>query len=439
MLPISNNQLNEALSRMGVGDDITRATIRQIVALSSHLEQESGEAFIHLELGNPGLPAAKIGVEEEVNSLHRGVANQYPNIAGIPELKRSGSEFVKAFIDLDIPARYIVPTVGSMQGTFTMMTLLAHRDKKRDTIAYIHPGFHPQLMQSKVIGLKHETFDIYNYRGKELENKLKEIFEKGNVTALLYSNPNNPAWTNFTEEELEIIGRMATLYDVVVMEDMAYMGMDFRNDCSVPYKAPFIPTVGRYTDNYVIFLSGSKIFSYAGQRIALACVSPKLGETVFPDMVEFFGMPTFIDCYVFGVLYCVSSGTAHSAQHAMAAMLKAAVEGRLDFIGTNKEYGRRAEQAKRVFIANGFHIVYERDADDRPISDGFFFTIGYDHMDSQTLQAGLIRHGIATIALSSTGSCQEGVRICVSMLNDKNHFEQLDKRLRSFVKEYPIT
>lgn len=438
MLPISHDQLRDALNRMGVGDDITRATIRQIVALSSQLERESGESFLHLELGNPGLPATEVGVEEEVRRLREGIANQYPNISGIPEVKEAGSEFVKAFIGVDIPGRYIVPTVGSMQGTFAMMLLLAHRDPERDTVLYLHPGFHPQLMQSKIIGLNHETFDIYNYRGKALESKLEELLSKGNITALLYSNPNNPAWTNFTEEELEIIGRMATRYDVTVMEDMAYLGMDFRRDYSVPYKAPFIPTVARYTDNYVIFLSGSKIFSYAGQRIALACVGPKLGERAYPAMVEFFGMPTFIDCFVFGVLYCVSSGTAHSAQFAMAAMLQAAVNGELDFVGTCREYGRRAEQTKRVFTENGFHIVYERDADNRPISDGFFFTIGYDHMDSRTLQAGLLRHGIATIALSSTGSRQEGVRICVSMLNDEKHFEELDRRLKAFVKENPI-
>lgn len=438
MLPISHDLLNDALSRMGVGDDITRATIRQIVALSSQLEKEAGESFLHLELGNPGLPATEVGVEEEVRRLREGIANRYPNIAGIPEIKKAGSEFLKAFLDIDVPGRYVVPTVGSMQGTFTMMLLLSRRDPARDTVLYIHPGFHPQLMQSKVIGLKHETFDIYNYRGKALEAKLEEILSKGNVTALLYSNPNNPAWTNFTEEELEIIGRMATRYDVVVMEDMAYLGMDFRRDYSVPYKAPFIPTVARYTDNYVIFLSGSKIFSYAGQRIALACVGPKLGERAYPKMVNFFGMPTFIDCFVFGVLYCVSSGTAHSAQFAMAAMLQAAVNGELDFVGASREYGRRAEQAKRVFAANGFHIVYERDADNRPISDGFFFTVGYDHMDSRTLQGGLLRHGIATIALSSTGSLQEGVRICVSMLSDDEHFDLLDRRLKAFTREYPL-
>ncbi|MDE6249703.1 MAG: pyridoxal phosphate-dependent aminotransferase [Paramuribaculum sp.] len=435
MFPLSDEQLLDALQRMGIGDDISRATIRQIVALSGELEDVAQEPYIHLELGNPGLPACELGVAEECRKLAEGIANQYPNIAGIPRLKEAGSRFVKAFIDVDIPGRFIVPTVGSMQGTFTMMLLLGAREKGRDTVLYLHPGFSPQLLQSKVLGLKSEMFDIYNYRGKALEAKLEEILSKGNVTAMLYSNPNNPAWTNFTEEELEIIGRMANRHDVIVMEDMAYIGMDFRSDLSRPGEAPFVPTVARYTDNYVIFISGSKIFSYAGQRIALVCVGPRLGMRNFEALNELYHMPTFIDCFIYGVLYCASSGTAHSAQYALAAMMEAAVEGKLDFVDMCREYGRRAAETKKVFTDNGFNIVYECDGDGRPVSDGFFFTAGYKGLSSAELQGRLMRHGVATIALSSTGSEQDGVRVCVSLLDSPDKLAELDRRLKRFVKE----
>ncbi|MDE6176638.1 MAG: pyridoxal phosphate-dependent aminotransferase, partial [Paramuribaculum sp.] len=272
MFPISTDRLNSLMAEMGIMD-IATATIRQICALAERIECEAGENMVHLEMGNPGLEASRVGIEAECAVLQAGLPNKYPNIAGLPALKEAGSRFLKAFANVDIPARCIVPTVGSMQGSFTLMLLLRQRLKGKDSMLFINPGFPAQRNQAKVLGLKEVSFDLYDYRGERLEAKLEEILSKGNITGILYSNPNNPAWTNFTEQELEIIGRMASRYDAIVLEDHAYFGMDFRCNYGVPDQPPFMPTVARYTDNYVMLLSASKIFSYAGQRIALVAIS----------------------------------------------------------------------------------------------------------------------------------------------------------------------
>lgn len=275
MFPIDNAAFDRALSRCGILD-LKNATIRQIVALAGIIENETGQDYVHLEMGNPGLPASEIGIEAEIEALRAGIPNQYPNIAGYPHLKDAASRFVKSFMDLDIPGRCIIPTVGSMQGSFTLFLLLGQRQPGRDTILFLNPGFPAQRHQAKVLGLKEESFDIYEHRGEALAPALEKALSSGRVTAMLYCNPNNPAWTNLTERELQIIGEAATKYDVVAMEDVAYFGMDFRTDYSRPGEPPFPPSVARYTDNYIILLSASKIFSYAGQRIALACLSPKV-------------------------------------------------------------------------------------------------------------------------------------------------------------------
>ena len=338
----------QAVENVGI-IDIETATIRQICSLAAEVESMADEKMVHLEIGNPGLPAETIGVEAEIAALSSGIANKYPPIQGIPELKKAGSAFLKAFLDVDIPARCVIPTVGSMQGCFTIQLLLSQRLKEKDTILFINPGFPANRNQAKLLGIKDEAFDIYRYRGAKLEEKLESILSKGNITALLYSNPNNPAWTNLTEEELEIIGRLATKYDCIVLEDLAYFGMDFRKDVSHPGVPPFGSTVAKYTDNYILLLSGSKIFSYAGQRIALVCMSQAVYDRKYEFCEKFYEMPRFGDSYVYGVLYCSSSGTAHSAQFGLAAMLNAAVEGRLDFVDHCRDYGRRAAAIKPLF------------------------------------------------------------------------------------------
>lgn len=434
MFPISEEKLESIIKQLGISD-IKTATIRQICSLAAALEKESNEKFVHLEIGNPGLEAQRIGVAAECAALQNGIANKYPDIAGLPLLKKAGSEFLKAFLDLNIPEKCIIPTVGSMQGSYTLMTLLKQRIPGKDTILFFYPGFPAQTNQAKMLGMNTRGFDIYEYRGEKLEAKLEELLADGRVTAMIYSNPNNPSWTNFTDEELKIIGKMATKHDVIVLEDLAYMGMDFRNDCSQPYKAPFVPSVGKFTDNYILLVSASKIFSYAGQRIAIVCMSKSVFDRSYPYLVDFYEMPTFGDAYIYGVLYTASSGVAHSAQYAMAAMLESATKGELNFIHDVKEYQRRAALVKRILNDNGFHIVYAKDGN-TDISDGFFFTAGYKDMDSETLQKELMRYGVSSISLPCTGSEQNGVRICVSMISDKDTFDSFEKRLKIFNDEH---
>lgn len=434
MLPISRETLETAIERSGI-TDITTATIRQICALSAELEELSGEEFVHLEIGNPGLPPQEIGVKAECEALRNGVANQYPNIAGIKPLKEAGAKFVKAFLDLDISPKCIIPTVGSMQGSFTLDLLLKQRIPGKDTMLIINPGFPAQRHQAKILGMNIESFDFYDFRGKKLEEKLESIMSTGKITGMIYSNPNNPAWTNFTEEELEIIGRMATKYDVIVLEDLAYMGMDFRKDYSKPYEPPFVPSVGKYTDNYILLISGSKIFSYAGQRIAIVCMSDAVYNRKYQYLESFYEIPDFGDCYIFGVLYTASSGTTHSSQYALAAMMDKAVKGELNFVKDSSEYGRRAGILKQLLLDNGFHIVYDKDGKDK-ISDGFFFTAGYKDMEGEELQKELLRHGISSISLQCTGSEQKGVRICVSKISDDDTFNKFSQRLKAFSDEH---
>jgi aspartate/methionine/tyrosine aminotransferase len=322
-----------------------------------------------------------------------------------------------------------------MQGSFSTFLLCAHLEPERDTILFIDPGFPVQRTQARILGIKSDSFDIYDYRGSRLREKLESKLCKGNVAALIYSSPNNPAWFNLTEEELRIIGELATKYDTIVIEDLAYMCMDFRKPLGKPYEPPFQPTVAKYTDNYIIMMSGSKMFSYAGQRIAIIAISDHLFKREYPLLKDWYKMSRLGDAFVFAVLYAVSSGASHSAQYALAEMLGAAADGELDFVTAAAEYARRASVTKKIFLDNGFHIVYDMDGDE-PVSDGFFYTVGYKDMTGGELMGELIRYGIATISLSTTGSRQAGVRICVSQLNRPEQFDMLEERLRLFAQNH---
>ena len=339
------------------------------------------------------------------------------------------------FLNLDISPRACVPTTGSVAGSFGSFIACTQRIPGKDKVLFIDPGFPIQKSQLRIIGVEWEEFDIYHYRGQALREKLESFLSKGDIAAIIYSNPNNPAWICLEEEELQIIGELATRYDVIVMEDLAYFCMDFRRDMGHPFEPPYPPTVARYTDNYILMLSSSKIFSYAGQRMALACISDKLFDRQFPALAE-----RYKDAGVFGptliasILYMITSGCTASTQYAYAEMLRLSTEGKINFVEDTREYARRAERMKKIFTDNGFHIVYDYDAT-QVVGDGFFFTIGYGNMTGGELLRELLYYGVSSISLSTTGSEQEGVRACTSRMRDEL-YPVMEERMRAFHEDH---
>jgi aspartate/methionine/tyrosine aminotransferase len=427
--PIKKELVDKLISGLGI-TDFAKATIREVKQVAAKAEKESGVEFIKMEMGIPGLPAAQVGVDAQVKALQDGIAHSYPDIQGYPELKKEASRFVKAFIGLDVAAEGCVPVTGSMQGTFASFLTCSQAQQGKDTVLFIDPGFPVQKMQLQVMGVKYETFDVYDFRGEKLGPKLESYLKNGNICAIVYSNPNNPAWICLNEQELETIGKLATKYDCVVMEDLAYFAMDFRKDLSVPFQPPYQPTVGRYTDNYMLLISGSKAFSYAGERIGVVCISDKLFHRHFDQLAQRYQGLSFGLVFSTRMLYALSSGTSHSAQYAMAAMLKAATDGDYDFRKEVSVYGERAHKLKEIFCRHGFHVVYDKDLDE-PVADGFYFTIGYKQMTSGQLAKELMYYGVSAICLITTGSHQEGLRVCTSFIED-HQYAQLEERMQIF-------
>ncbi len=430
----SEELVEEARVKNNVAD-LSNATIGEVLLVAQYLEQKTGIPFIRMDQGSPGLPANKYGIEAEKAALDRGVGSQYPAAAGIKELKEAAHEFVKAFIDVDVSARACVPTTGSVAGSFGSFIGCTQRIPGKNKVLFIDPGFPIQKSQLRILGIQWKEFDIYAHRGEKLREKLEAELCDGTIAAIVYSNPNNPAWICLEESELKIIGELATKYDAVVMEDLAYFCMDYRRDLSHPYQAPFVPTVARYTDNYILMLSSSKIFSYAGQRMALVCISDALFDRHYPALAE-----RYHDSGVFGptliasILYMITSGCTASTQYGYAEMLRLSCEGKINFVEDTREYERRANKMKKIFTDNGFHVVYDHDVT-LPVGDGFFFTIGYKNMTGGELLKELLYYGVSCISLSTTGSEQQGIRGCTSRMRDEL-YPVLQERMKAFNEDH---
>jgi len=428
--PIDYNLVERKIAESGL-KNVGKASIREVRSLINQIEKESNIKFIRMEMGVPGLPANPIGLEAEAKALKAGVGSIYPSIEGLPELKNEISRFVNLFLNLDIDPNGCIPCTGSTNGSFISFLIAARMYKEKDTTLFLDPGFPVHKQQLQVLGLKQTSLDVYDYRGEKLRNKLEEILSSGNISTILYSNPNNPSWICFTEKELRIIGEIAKKYGVIVLEDLAYFNMDFRKNYSTPGKPPYQPTVGKFCDDYILLISSSKIFSYAGQRIGSLAISNHLFNSTSEDLLRFYTSNNFGRAMIYGAAYAVSAGVTHSTQYALYSLFKAVNDGDYQFINDVKVYGERAKIIKKMFLDNGFKLVYDND-DGEPIADGFYFTISYDGFTGDELIGELLYYGISAISLANTGSTRkEGIRACVSFIS-KEQFPELEKRLKLF-------
>ena len=115
---IDEKVVEQYMNQAGI-EDMSYASIREIAALVDTLQKATGERFVRMELGVPGLPVSEIAINAEIEALKSGVAAIYPNINGIPALKTEASRFMKLFLNVDVKPENCVPCVGSMQGGFT--------------------------------------------------------------------------------------------------------------------------------------------------------------------------------------------------------------------------------------------------------------------------------------------------------------------------------
>ena len=418
--------------------DLRSASIREMNKLVNGIEQELDFRFIRMEFGIPGLSVDPVALDAESDALRvKQVGHVYAPFEGVPALKEEAARFVKLFMDVDVPPSCCVPTVGAMEGCFAALKLAAEFKKGRRKVICLDPGFPVNKLQIRFLGLERESIDFYDHRGDKLIQAVEDRVKQGDVCAILWSSPNNPSWIVLKDSELEGLGRICDQHDVLAIEDLAYFGMDVRQDYTKPGEPPYQPTILSHTENGICIVSSSKMFSYAGQRIAISILSPELMEKESPDLVERLGTPNVGHAFVHGVLYPIAACVPESPQYGLLALLREVNEGSSRLFWPAMEYSRRARVMKKMFFENDFTLVYDNDLGE-PLADGFYFTIAHPKFDDGAdLLMELLHYGVSAITLETTGSCRtEGLRACVSLVGD-DQFEVLRSRLEKFRQDHP--
>ena len=432
-IPLEKQHLHKIFDETGFNPE--NLSIRETNRLATIINDKHNIEFVRMEMGIPNITTPDIAKKAEKEAIDKGLQGFYPPFDGIPELKIAGRNFVKAFLDLNVENKHIIPTCGSLQGGYISQALAGNMHKNRKTILYLDPTFPVTRYQAKFLGLKAIGIDLYDYRGNKLIEEIKKHVANGKIGGILWSSPNNPSWSCLNELELKQIADICDKNDILAIEDLAYIGMDFRKDYSVPFCKPFIPTIGKFGKNWITLISASKAFSFPGPRCAISVISPHINEKKYSNLKDFCEREQFGHAFSLGGLYVTTSGASHTAQYALAKMLDASTNNDFNFIEITSEYGRRAEKVKEIFLKYGFEQVYKKDMDE-PVGNGFYLTMSYPKYDGNDLMLELLRYGISTITLKSTGSVRhEGLRVCISFIGLEK-MTTLENKLQKFMEDH---
>ena len=127
IFPLDSDFLKKCLNDWEV--DLTHVSIRELNRLVDELSAHFEVEFLRFEFGVPGLPPNKIGPEEEIRILQHSprIPSIYPPFDGIPRLKVAGANFIKKFLDIDVPPKSCVPTVGAMHSGFICQAIAGRK------------------------------------------------------------------------------------------------------------------------------------------------------------------------------------------------------------------------------------------------------------------------------------------------------------------------
>lgn len=138
--PIERHLIDETINEFQIVD-FSKATIREVKAIASKAETASGVEFIKMEMGVPGLPPSAVGVKAEIEALQNGIASLYPDINGLPELKKEASNFIKAFINVDLSPKVVCLSLSPCKVHSLHFLLAANVTKRKIRFCLSIQGF----------------------------------------------------------------------------------------------------------------------------------------------------------------------------------------------------------------------------------------------------------------------------------------------------------
>jgi aspartate/methionine/tyrosine aminotransferase len=234
----------------------------------SAIARETGA--INLGQGFPEHP----GPSEILNAAARALterSNQYPPMAGLPELRRAVAKHYARHQKLDLTPDEVIVTSGATEAiAATLLALISPGDE----VVLIQPLYDAYLPLVERAGgiARLVTLEPPHWR------ITAEVIEQAitpKTRLLLLNSPLNPAGTMASAEELAIIADACIRHDLIAVCDEVWEHVIFDDIRHIPLIS--LPGMRERT---VKIGSAGKIFSVTGWKVGWMCAAPPLATAL---------------------------------------------------------------------------------------------------------------------------------------------------------------
>ena len=216
--------------------------------------EAGGRQIAHLELGEPGTPAAPAVIEAARQAMDAPLG--YTSAKGLPPLRAALADYYHDRHDVAVDPEAIFATMGSSSG-FILAFHTAFRPGAR--IAITRPGY-PAYVNT-LVGLGFEPVEIPLHAGNGWMLSADDVARAHAETpfeGLLFASPANPTGASLPREALRDVLAACADLGVRAISDEIYHGLD--------YAAPSASAL-EFTRNAIVINSFSKYYCMTGWRI----------------------------------------------------------------------------------------------------------------------------------------------------------------------------
>ncbi len=243
---------------------LTNSPIRKLVPYADAAKR-AGKKVYHLNIGQPDIVTPSLFMEA-IRSFDEPVI-AYGNSKGDPKLVEAIQKYyARKGMYYDLEDIYI--TNGGSEALTVVVSALCDND---DDILVFEPFYANYTTFAKSFTAKINAVPTSVENGYHLPSQEEiESYITPRTKAILVTNPGNPTGLVYTEEEMELLSRLALKYDLALIADEVYR--EFVYDGA--YRS--FGELPELEQNLVLIDSVSKRFSACGARIG--CIISKNKE-----------------------------------------------------------------------------------------------------------------------------------------------------------------
>jgi aspartate/methionine/tyrosine aminotransferase len=256
-------RLAERMGRLGTESAF------EVLARAKALEA-TGQAIIHLEIGEPDFPTAEHISDAAVEALRAGQTHYVP-APGIPALREAVAAFLERTGRMRVPADRVVVTPGAKPIMFFTILALAGPG---DEVLYPDPGFPMYESITSFAGAVPVPVPLRESNGFRIDVGELERLITPRSRLLIINSPHNPCGSALTSEDCAAIAELAQRHDLVVLSDEVYWAIRYG------HKHASVLDFDGMADRTILLDGWSKTYAMTGWRLGFGVFPASLVEPI---------------------------------------------------------------------------------------------------------------------------------------------------------------